>query len=147
MKSFDPTRDIEGSAVILDSGGEWPSFHDALVYTLKFWQGDMRPDDNVWVGPVIEASIELAAIESPFVVDFRFHDCDYINKSGFSYENMIYEMSFSFEERGFSADGVTPLPPFICVEFENGYGPSLLSFKCFRAEVVNRRPAPNPPCF
>jgi hypothetical protein len=36
--------------------------------------GDIRPEDNVWIGPVIEATLELLALERPFAVVLRFHD-------------------------------------------------------------------------
>ena len=144
MDPFDPARHISGSAAILEPDGTWPNFHDAEVYSLKFWRGDMRPDDDVWVGPVIDASLELAALEQPFVVDLRFHDCDFIDMSGFNHDNMIYELKFAFEDRGYLADGKTPLKPYICVRFEQSFGVSL-TFKCFRGEVVGRRAVGNPP--
>ena len=138
METFDPTRHIEGSERILEADGSWPNFHDAEVYVLNFWRGDMRPDDNIWVGVVIEATLELAALEKPFIVGLKFHDCNAIEMSNFNHENMIYELEFSFEERGFYTDGVTPLPPYIYVKFVQSFGVSL-SFKCFRVEVVERR--------
>lgn len=144
MDLFDPARHISGSAAILRPDGTWPSFHDAEVYSLRFWRGDIRPDDNVWVAPVIDASLELAALEQPFVVDLRFHDCDFIDMSGFNHDNMIYDLTFCFEERGYLVDGTTPLTPYICVTFERSFGVAL-TFKCFRAEVVGRRPVKGPP--
>lgn len=146
MKPFDPVADIENASVILDAG-EWPNFHDAIVYSLNFWRGDMRPDEEVWVGPVIDASFELDALEHPYVVDLRFHDCDRIRMTRFDHNNDIYMLSFSFEPRGFFADGVTPLPPDVSVRFESGRSEEpVLSFRCVRVEAVGRRPVPLPPC-
>lgn len=146
MKPFDPSANVENASAILD-GGEWPNFHDAIVYSLNFWRGDMRPDDSIWVGPTIEASFELDALEHPYVVDIRFHNCGHIRMAHFDHNNDIYMLSFTFEPRGFFADGVTPLPPYICVSFDSGRSQEpMLTFKCFRVEAIGRRPVPIPPC-
>ncbi len=51
MKDFDPIKDIKNSQLIPDNGN-WPNFHDAQVDNLNIWQGDVRPDENIWIGPV-----------------------------------------------------------------------------------------------
>jgi len=146
MMPFDPVENVENAKALLD-GGEWPNFHDAIVYSLNFWRGDMRPDDNIWVASTIEASLALNALEHPYVVDLRFHDCDQIRMANFDHNNDIYMLSFSFEPRGFYADGVTPLSPYFRVTFESGgIQEPLLSFKCFRVEAIRRRSVPTPPC-
>jgi hypothetical protein len=146
LPSFDPVIHIENAAAILDNGA-WPNFHDAIVYTLNFWRGDCRPDDDVWVMPVIDASLKLAALQFPYVVDLRFHDCHEIRLNQFDNINDIYWPSYSFEARGYYADGVTPLPPYIRVVFERGPGwPPLLEFRCFRVEALGRRELSAPPC-
>lgn len=146
MRAFDPIVDIQNSTAILD-GGVWPNFHDAIVYSLNFWRGDMRPDDDVWIAPTIDTSLELAALKSPYVVDLRFHDCCDIRMDRFDHNNDIYWMSFTFENRGCYADGVTPLPPYIRVVFESGRNsPPMLEFRCFRVEAIGRRRVPEPPC-
>lgn len=66
MKEFDPVNDVEDSQLVLDHE-EWPNFHDAEVHNLNIWRGDVRPDDKVWIGPVIEASFELFALERPYI--------------------------------------------------------------------------------
>ena len=73
MERFDPIVNVENASAILD-GSEWANFHDAVVYSLNFWRGDMRPDENIWVAPTIDATFELDALEHPYVVDMRFHD-------------------------------------------------------------------------
>jgi hypothetical protein len=50
MKTFDPIEDVENCQQILDYG-KWPNFHDAKVHNLRIWRGDVRPEDNVWIGP------------------------------------------------------------------------------------------------
>jgi hypothetical protein len=146
MRKFDPIADIENSASILDNGA-WPNFHDAIVYSINFWRGDVRPDEDIWVFPTIEASLALDALILPYVVDLRFHGCDDISMQRFDHNADIYWLSFEFEDRGYFADGVTPLPPWIRVTFERGPGAApLLQFTCFRVEAVGRRAVPEAPC-
>ena len=135
MEEFDPIKHIERSKLILEKG-EWPNFHDAEVHYLNIWRGDIRPDDNVWIGPVIETSFELCAIENPYVIIFKFHDCDVIKMEEFNHQNAVYDLKFKFEERGTYTNGKS-LPPYIKVTFEQAFGMAL-SFRCFRIEVIGR---------
>jgi hypothetical protein len=136
MKAFNPTEDIDNSRLILDSG-EWPNFHDAEVQTLKIWRGDIRPADNVWIGPIIEASFELCALKHPFVAVLKFHDCDAIRMEEFNHQNALYDLTFSYKPRGTNNDG-KPLPPSISVIFEQSFG-VFLSFTCFKVEVLEKK--------
>ena len=136
MTHFDPIRDIENSDIILDNG-EWPNFHDAEVHNLNMWRGDVRPDDNVWIGPVIEASFELCALKNPYIAVLKFHDCDEIRMEEFNHQNAVYDLTFEYVSRGNRPDG-EPLPPFIAVHFEQAFGVAL-SFKCFKVQVLERR--------
>jgi hypothetical protein len=138
MPTFDPVRQIAKSELVLDTDGQWPNFHDAEVHSLSFWRGDLRPDDNVWIGPVIEATLELTALIEPFIAVLRFHECDAIDMKGFNHSNSIYAMNFGLEDRGHLKDGVTPLLPYITVEFQQAFGVAL-RFKCFKVEAVERR--------
>ena len=136
MRAFDPIAEVEDSRLILD-GGEWPNFHDAEVHNLNIWRGDVRPNDNVWTGPVIEASFELCALQYPYIVVLKFHDCDGLRLEEFNHQNAVYDLTFEFEPRGRLADG-RPLTPHIAVRFEQAFGLAL-SFKCFRVQAVERR--------
>ncbi len=136
MEEFDPIRHIENSGLALDNG-EWPNFHDAEVHNLNIWRGDVRPEDNVWIGPRIDVSFELCALQNPYVVYMRFHDCESIKLEEFNHQNAVYDLKFSFEDRGTLKD-CTPMTPYICVEFEQAFGMAL-SFKCFRIEVLDRK--------
>ena len=49
--------------------------------------GDVRPEDNVWIGPVIEASFELSALENPYMAVLKFHDCDAIRMEDFNHQS------------------------------------------------------------
>ena len=66
MTEFDPIKHIENSELILD-GGEWPNFHDSEIHELRLWRGDVRPEDDVWIGPFLEMSFELCALKDPYV--------------------------------------------------------------------------------
>ena len=135
MKEFNPIEDIEDSHLILDQG-EWPSFHDAEVHNLNIWRGNVRPDDNVWTGPVIEASFELCALEKPYIAILKFHDCESIRMKEFNHQNALYELRFTFVARGTTTNG-EPLSPYITVNFEEAFGVAL-SFKCFRIQAVGQ---------
>ena len=135
MRAFNSLTDIENSQLIA-ANGEWPNFHDAEVHNLSIWRGDVRPEDDVWIGPVIEVSFELCALKEPYLVVLRFHDCESISLSDFNQQNALYDLSFRFEERGMLSNG-EPLTPYICVNFEQAFG-AKLSFICFRVEVVER---------
>ena len=104
MKEFDPIKDVEDSQLILDHG-QWSNFHDAEVHDLKLWRGDVRPEDDVWIGPVIEASFELCALRIPYTVVLKFHDCDSIRLEGFNHQNAVFDLTFKFEARGTLTNG------------------------------------------
>ncbi|NIP37666.1 MAG: hypothetical protein GWO07_07245 [Candidatus Dadabacteria bacterium] len=91
----------------------------------------------MWIGAVVEASFELCALQYPYMVLMKFHDCVDIRLKEFNNQNAVYDLSFTFEDRGKLKDG-TPMPPFICVTFEQAFGMEL-SFKCMRAEVLEKR--------
>ncbi len=136
MKDFDPVRDVENSRLIVEHG-EWPNFHDAEVHNVSIWRGDIRPEANVWIGPVIEASFELCALQDPYMAVLRFHDCDEVRMEEFNHQNAVYDLTFKYEARGAYNDG-SPLPPAIAVRFEQAFGVAL-SFKCFRVQAIERR--------
>ena len=136
MKEFNPIEDVENSQLILDHG-EWPNFHDAEVHHLNIWRGDVRPDDNVWIGPVIEASFELCALKDPYIVVLKFYDCDAIRMEEFNHQNAVYDLILKFLARGTYTNG-EPLPPNISVSFEQAFGVEL-SFTCFRVQALERR--------
>ena len=136
METFNPVIHIENSSLILDDS-EWPNFHDAEVHNLNIWRGDVRPDDNVWIGPVIEVTFELCALKHPYIVTLKFHDCETIKLEEFNHQNAVYDLNFDFEARGTLTDG-NPLTPYINVTFEQAFGMAL-TFKCFRIEAVERK--------
>ena len=136
MSDFHPIDQIEDCESILDEG-QWPNFHDAELTTLNIWRGDVRPDDGVWIGPVIKASFELCALQHPYTVVLEFQDCEAIQLNSFNHQNAIYDLEFCLEPRGYMTDG-TPLPPWIKVNFVQAFGANL-SFKCMRIKALERR--------
>ncbi len=150
MKSFNPPKEIENAIRVLDADGSWPSFHDAEIYSTSIWSGDVRPDDDVWIGPEIETSIGILGPkgEMPFaILRIKFMDCDLIeySSSGFGC-SMIYDLTFSSEERGYLRDGVTPLSPYIHVVFSNGPEVDpLLTFRCMKVQATGRELPIGPP--
>lgn len=135
MKKFNPIQDIEDSHLVLDQG-DWPNFHDAEVHNLNIWRGDVRPNDNVWIGPVIEASFELCALKKPYIAVLKFHDCESIRMGEFNHQNALHELTLNFEARGNLTNG-KPMSPYIIVNFEEAFGVAL-SFKCFKVQAIKR---------
>lgn len=136
MKTFDPLLHVDNSQLLLD-GGAWPNFHDAEIHQLNIWRGDVRPADDVWIGPVIEVSFELCALQFPYIAVLKFHDCEAISMQQFNHQNAVFDLVFEFEDRGSNNQG-EPLTPYISVCFEEAFG-AALAFKCFRVEAVARR--------
>ena len=133
MKEFDPIADVEDSVFVLDTG-KWPNFHDAEIHKVTLWRGDVRPEDDRWIGPVIDITLKLCALKHPYMVHLKFHDCESITFEDFNHQNGVYDLHFKFEERGTMTNG-EPLTPYISVNFEQGFGASL-SFKCFRVQAI-----------
>ena len=140
MKEFNPITEVENSHLILDNG-EWPNFHDAEILNINIWGGDIRPDDNVYIGPQLEIDLELCALMEPYIVTLKFYDCSCIDIGNFIHQNSIYYLEFEFEERGFYKNS-EPLPPHIVVKFTKGLGAEI-TLKCFRIEAIGQREIEN----
>lgn len=137
MRRFDPLQDVENASAIRDEDGNWPNFHDAIVNEVHYDRGDVRPDDNVWNGAVVEVALTLAACRAPFDVRLRFCDCAEVSFAidGPVTAPDITDLTFEFIGRGTLNDGITPLTPYIRVGFEAGAGITM-TLLCFsiRAE-------------
>jgi hypothetical protein len=134
---FDPLRDVKDCAIVLDDG-RWPDFHDSEVHTLNIWRGDIRPEDNVRIGPVIDATFEPCALKEPYIVVLRFHDCDVIRMQEFNHQNALHDLTLTFRDRGINERMGKPLPPAIAVRFEQAFGVAL-TFECFCVQEIERR--------
>ena len=149
-RQFEPLRDIEGAHRLTDADGPWPSFHDAEVYTVNIWSGDVRPDDDVWVGPRIDTALGILGPRGEMlfaIVRLRFKDCEGIAMTGTGLGcPSIDDLTFRFEPRGYLRDGVTPLSPYIHVTFSAGSDrAALLAFRCFTVEALARDVPGGPP--
>lgn len=145
-----PESLIEGAGKLTDIFGYWPSFHDAEVIDFSLWRGDVNPEKNRWVSPVLTVKIHLWEMAKDPQNDgafqflkhtltlLRFHDVNHITLAGFNHQNPIFGLSFAVQQRGMLADG-SPVTPYIVVEFEEAFQFST-TFKCFRAEVVSAVP-------
>ena len=136
MEAFDPLTTVENCQLILDQG-KWPNFHDAEVHNLNIWRGDVRPHDDVWIGPMIEITFELCALKNPFIAVLKFYDCEAISLQEYNQKNAIYDLRFEYQSRGELLDG-NPMTPYIFFEFESAFGVGL-SFKCYRVEVIDKK--------
>lgn len=133
--NFDPGEYIQGHELIAVDG-DWPNFHDAEVHFISFWKGDVRPEDQVWIGPRIEIDFELCALEKPFFVKMAFSDCTEIQLNASQTEPVVYDLEFALIARGADLKG-RPLPLWIGVRFKANNGLQM-SFKCMRIEVLER---------
>lgn len=50
---------IGGSKKITDIFGYWPSFHDAEILELTFWRGDVEPEANRYIFPVLNVTLHV----------------------------------------------------------------------------------------
>ncbi|MEM6906830.1 MAG: hypothetical protein AAF568_13125 [Pseudomonadota bacterium] len=139
---FDPLTHVENAAEISDEAGLWPNFHDAIINEIHVDRGDIRPEDDVWIGISVTVGLTICAYRDPFAVRLTFFDCSevHLGNSGQVAEPEIYDLIFRLEPRGYFSDEKTPLPPHICVEFQEGCG-IVLQFKYFRVRA-ERLPGP-----
>jgi len=136
---------IEGSEKLTKIFGYWPTFHDAEVFDLHFWRGDVDPDDGRYVFPVLTVKLHhwqltketnsegFLVLQHHTLSTLRFHDVDEIEMEGFNHQNAILELSVAREER---ESGPSPL---FKVEFHPAFGMGM-SFRCLRVEVIEAAP-------
>lgn len=150
MDIVDPTSVVASHQLLTSIFGQWPSFHDAEVVDLHLWRGNVEPDRGTYIFPVL--TVKLIIVElcrsahdktglellPRARVTLRFRDVDELDLKGFNHCNQIVGLSFGLQERGTFTDG-SPLPPYVLVKFEPGFGVSA-SFKCFGVEVVEAVP-------
>ena len=138
-----PAAFVEASSRLTSIFGRWPSFHDAEVIAVDLWRGDICPERNSWVGPVLTAKIQvLEATQvgaqhagNDTLATLRFHDVEDLRLLDFNHQNAIIELSLTYEspDQGRS--------PFIRVCFEQAFGIAA-SFRCSRVEVAGAEPFP-----
>ena len=83
---------------------------------------------------------DFLIIKQPsLVLDINFYQCTAIEMSYFNFDNTIEKLTFHTEQRGFCADDITPLSPYICVEIGTKEHTLFTSFKCCNIEVTGKR--------
>jgi len=108
---------------------------------MDLWRGDVCPERNSWIGPVLTSKIRVLAATQARThyagndtsVTLRFHDVDDLRLIGFNHQNAIIGLWFSSERR---AQGV---PDRIRVNFQQAHGVDA-SFHCARIEAVDAQP-------
>lgn len=141
-----PEAIVEHSERLTRVFGGWPSFHDAEVVEVHLWRGDVDPERNRYVFPVLTVKLHLFELTDQtdsrgFLVTarhtlatLRFHDLEAdLELAGFNHENAIFGLTISRQRRD---DGPSP---YLAVEFEPSFGMGA-RFKCRRAEVVEAAP-------
>lgn len=90
--------------------GRWPSFHDAEVIELNFWRGDVEPDKNRYIFPVLTVKVHLWEMASHTddkgffllghhtLATLRFHHVDNFKMEGFNHQNAIFGLSITKPE-------------------------------------------------
>ena len=134
---------IKGSEKLTKVFGYWPSFHDAEVLEITMWRGDVEPERNSYVFPMLTTKIHLWELISEVgkylvlrhhtIATLRFHDVNELHLSGFNHQNAIFGLSIVREER---EEG--PSPVFV-IEFEEAFGVAA-KFVCTRVEVLEAVP-------
>ena len=141
----EPEVHVEGSDRLTSIFGYWPSFHDAEIIEFNLWRGDVEPEANRYIFPVLTTKIHLWELTSEIdargslvlrhhtLATLRFHDVDELSMEGFNHQNAIYGLEITRETR---EDGS---PSFHRVEFEPAFGLAA-TFRCGRIEVVEADP-------
>jgi hypothetical protein len=130
---------FEGSAIVTNWFGHWPSLHDAEVLSASFRRGL----DGTWLPrlcadmhafqmtPEVDERGHFKCIKH-CVIELRFHDVDNVELRNFTQQNVIDDISMSFT--------TTPDQRIrIAVEFES-LTEMELRFSCSKAEVVGLTP-------
>jgi Immunity protein 50 len=138
----DIERLIEGSKKLIDIFGYWPSFHDAEVIELHFWRGDVDPDADRYIFPLLRVNLHVWEMKNDLnsqgflgrrhhtLATLRFHDVNEFRMEGFNHQNAILGLSIIREERD---QGPSPI---FAVHFDPAHGMGA-SFICTLVEVVD----------
>ena len=139
---------IVSSEKLTNVFGYWPSFHDAEVLELNFWRGDVEPEVDRYVFPVLKVVLHLWEMTDEtsetnpkgFLVrrhhtltTLSFSDVDEFRMEGFNHQNAILGLSIIRQER---SQGPSPV---FAIHFDPAHGMGA-SFICSRIEVVEAIP-------
>jgi Immunity protein 50 len=136
----DPTSIVAGHEKLTSVFGDWPSFHDSEVLSIRL----EREGYDEWTSPAVCATVHVFACRlnehSPTgvefynhtLVTFRFNLVVNLELSGFNQQNAIFDLII--EPSGHK----TPEIP-IDVTFQPSFGVGL-SFSCQSVEIVEVKP-------
>ena len=137
---------IEGSQKLTDIFGYWPAFHDAEVIDLHLWRGNVNPENNCYIFPVLTMQVHLWELTQEVdskgnllmkhhtLATLRFYDIeDDIELYNFNQQNAIFELSIKHCKR---SEGSSL---YFNVKIVPSYGLGAL-FKCSRIEVMDCKP-------
>ncbi len=62
----EPEKLIEGSERLTAIFGYWPSFHDAEVVKFDLWRGDVEPEAERYIFPVLTAQSEGSRVRAKY---------------------------------------------------------------------------------
>jgi hypothetical protein len=136
---------ISGSEKLTSIFGYWPSFHDAEIIDVHFWRGDVNPEKEKYLFPVLTVTFHLWELTNEtdakgFLVlrhhtrsILRFHSVTDFAMQGFNHQNAIFGLAIQQEER----PGI--LVPVFSVEFEPASGMEA-RFTCLQIEVLTAIP-------
>ena len=136
---------ITGSEKITDVFGYWPSFHDAEIINFHLWRGDVDPERDRWVFPVLTLLVHLWELTNQTGPDgflickhetlatLRFHEVDKLRMVGFNQQNAIFHLGIERKERDSRPS------PYFAVTLEPAHGIDA-TFECLQIEVVDAKP-------
>ena len=139
---------IENSERITDIFGCWPSFHDAEIINLHLWRGDVDPERNTWIFPVLTLEIDhwemtnevdgegFLCIRNRTHSTLEFRDVHAIEMNGFNQTNAIMELQIERVERS------TPPSPRFLVRIPAAWGMHA-TFECLAIKVLQSLPLPS----
>lgn len=137
---------ILGSEKLTGIFGSWPSFHDAEVVGVHLHRGEVAPERDMYIFPILTVTMHVwrmtrevdaqgfLVLELHTLVTLRFHGVgESIRIEGFNHQNAIFDLSISQKER---QDGPSP---FFWVDFQPSFGMGA-AFECSAVEVVEAVP-------
>jgi hypothetical protein len=133
-----PDFEIQGSNLLNEQFGGWPSFHDSEIVSINFDRAKEERNPSIAVKVhVFEMTSEVN--ESGYYkltnhcdIEFNFESVEDVALNGFNHQNVISEIYFS---QKVDSNGVSK----IHVEFEPCYGVEL-EFKCGKVMVTSVTP-------
>ena len=133
-----PDFEIQGSNLLNEQFGKWPSFHDSEIVSINFDRAKEERNPSIAVKVhVFEMTSE--ANDNGFYnltnhcdIEFHFESVEEVALNGFNHQNVISDIYFSQKT---DSNGVSK----IYVEFEPCYGLEL-EFMCGKVTVKSVTP-------